>query len=407
MHVHHFHPSLSRGSSMDEQQQQQQQQQLQQLQHGNSLQRPPFPLDSHAPATRPAAPFAGAPSPRPSPLVSPLVAERSLAGTEDTLSPYYSVRQEADNSIILPSPMLELPPPDLWTDDQVWEPTLFVMGGEGMRGLEHAVQSYHRNTEAWVTRPETILPRVGACCASWRETVFVFGGDEALGSAECYDIITNNWATIPPSVACLQGGTATTIDDSIYVVSGAAADGQPRCQMHRYLPLESRWEPLKVPLLARANHAAVALDGRYVVLLGGVGANGAPLLSVEAYDTLTQRWVLLPPLSTPRTRLSAVVHEGAIFALGGCSVSGDALASVEILPAGVLTEAGTVAGGLAWEAGPALLHARHSMAACSYLGRICVLGGLSPNLDLAGSDAILFLDLAVCWGVYESQGGVF
>lgn len=115
---------------------------------------------------------------------------------------------------------------------------------------------------------------------------------------------------------------------------------------------------------------------------------------VEAFDVVTQTWLSLPPLTTPRSAPAAVVLDGAIYVIGGLDSAGQPLASVEVLPHGALVD-GAVTASAAWRMGPAMPHARHSMGACVYLGRVSVLGGCSPTLDLYGSDAILFLDVEV------------
>lgn len=59
-----------------------------------------------------------------------------------------------------------------------------------------------------------------------------------------------------------------------------------------------------------------------------------------------------------------------------------------------------------WQPGPAMPHARFDMAACAFFGRVAVLGGTSPTLDLHGSDAMLLLDLKEQrWGYHGVLAG--
>lgn len=75
--------------------------------------------------------------------------------------------------------------------------------------------------------------------------------------------------------------------------------------------------PMVVP---RARHAAVTLSDGRVAVLGGVGIN--PTASVEIYDPRTNRWQSAASLSQPRYDHSAVFSGGAIYVLGGMSLSG-------------------------------------------------------------------------------------
>lgn len=125
---------------------------------------------------------------------------------------------------------------------------------------------------------------------------------------------------------------------------------------------------------------------------------------------MNARWFELPPLLEARSRCAAVVVDSTVVVLGGKAFDGRALSSVEYLQVSIVEECAlahtAAAAHASWEAGPNMPHARHDMAACVFFGRIGVLGGSSPTLDLHGSDAILLLDMKEQrWGYHGVLAG--
>lgn len=78
--------------------------------------------------------------------------------------------------------------------------------------------------------------------------------------------------------------------------------------------------PLGTP---RTDAAHAVLDGRLVVV-GGRGAGGARLASVEAFDPATGTWSALAPMPSGRIAAAAFVHEGQLYVVGGSDAEGAA-----------------------------------------------------------------------------------
>src|SRR5260370_34811885 len=75
---------------------------------------------------------------------------------------------------------------------------------------------------------------------------------------------------------------------------------------------------------ARAGAVAAVIDDGIFVIGGRLSTSGpcsgGPYLgTVEKYDTDTDTWSALAPLTNPRSDLAAGAHGGKIFVFGGCT----------------------------------------------------------------------------------------
>uniref|UniRef100_A0A915KP29 BTB domain-containing protein n=1 Tax=Romanomermis culicivorax TaxID=13658 RepID=A0A915KP29_ROMCU len=55
----------------------------------------------------------------------------------------------------------------------------------------------------------------------------------------------------------------------------------------------------------------------HIYAVGGLTNNGDSLSTVERYDTMTNRWVTMEPMSTLRSRVGVAVMHGKMYAIGG------------------------------------------------------------------------------------------
>ena len=75
-------------------------------------------------------------------------------------------------------------------------------------------------------------------------------------------------------------------------------------------------------------HAVAVLDGK-LYAVGGYGAGGGRLSSVERFDPALNVWEAVAPMAIQRARLVLAVLEGKLYAVGGCAGQLAACSSVE------------------------------------------------------------------------------
>jgi N-acetylneuraminic acid mutarotase len=87
------------------------------------------------------------------------------------------------------------------------------------------------------------------------------------------------------------------------------------------------------PPLPEARHSGAAASwGGKIYLLGGQQADGSLPQSVLCLDpaAATPTWEVITELPTPRALLAVVTHEGRLIAMGGKGADGLPLTTVEV-----------------------------------------------------------------------------
>eukprot|EP00045_Choanoeca_perplexa_P016882 m.234010 g.234010 ORF g.234010 m.234010 type:complete len:1105 (+) comp17387_c0_seq14:1971-5285(+) len=281
--------------------------------------------------------------------------------------------------------------------------SLVVMGGAGMQGLATSVQHFDVRSQAWVHLPETVLPRQRAACAVLNNVMYVFGGDNAHGSAEKFDVATDaNWFTLKPSSACLSGSCASAGKDVVYLSGGSSPNNIVHARLSVYNPAINDWIPKTAMPSARFMHAQVLVLSRYLVVIGGLDANGQASDRVFIYDTQQDVWHPGPSLAIARSRCEAVTLAGRLYVMGGLSSANAALNSVEVIDVADLKQHVEGSSTAAWTPGNPMLQPRYNFAAVTVFKRIAVMGGSCPMIDLHDADAVLQYDPKLdMWG-YQS-----
>ena len=109
------------------------------------------------------------------------------------------------------------------------------------------------------------------------------------------------------------------------------------------------------------NAAAAVVDGNRLIVVGG-SDGAAPQAGVASIDVDTNAQTTLASLSAARSGLTAVVHEGKLYAIGGEN-AGVPKNTVEVLE------------GAAWTTKAPMPSTRHALSGVSVNGKIYVFGG--------------------------------
>lgn len=171
------------------------------------------------------------------------------------------------------------------------------------------------------------------------------------------------------------------LDGQLYVVGGMAAYEAPDAPRHvvsgsvlRYNPASNTWQTMKAKLAhPRSDCCAAAIGGKLVVA-GGWSADYADTLgSVEAYDPGADAFSRMPNLTLARGDCeAAVIDDRYMVVLGGVGPDGAFTGSMEALD--------ITAANLAWQSRASMNHPRGDFAAEALPGgRLIAMGGEASN----------------------------
>jgi N-acetylneuraminic acid mutarotase len=176
--------------------------------------------------------------------------------------------------------------------------------------------------EAWEsTLPPMSTQRRSACAVALDDKIFVFGGycsvtQEALRSAECFDVTTKVWSPIADLPAA-RDEAAAIVDRTtgrMFVLGGDDAEGQVVNSVFEYMRATNTWVEASWTLPApRKNFAAHLVDGKLVVI-GGHNKSGSALSSCifTQFDdpACGEHWESLPSLPVPLFAFGSVALPG-------------------------------------------------------------------------------------------------
>ena len=167
------------------------------------------------------------------------------------------------------------------------------------------------------------MPRNRHGSAAVTGRIYVMGGERAgegrLSSAEVYD--AGVWSDIAPMSTARIGFTATAIDTRIYVVGGTESSTNYLSSAEVYDTETDVWSGIVSMSGPRDSHAAAAVGTRIYVMGGTPDGFGATVTnSEEVFDTETGVWSAIASMSTVRNSAAAAAVGTRIYVLGGSNM---------------------------------------------------------------------------------------
>jgi len=208
---------------------------------------------------------------------------------------------------------------------------ILFAGGWGEFGPQPSAEIYDPATGLSVATGDMTVPRGGQTAMRLANgKVLLTGGEESeghiLAEAELYDPATGTFARTGTMSTPRSAHTATLLDDGRVLVAGGSYGRYPAATILKsveiYEPATGRFFPTGNMLVARHKHAAVALPGGKVLVLGGSDNrdwNGT-YLSAELYDPRAGRFTATSDMHWARFKLpDAVVRmeNGKALIAGG------------------------------------------------------------------------------------------
>jgi N-acetylneuraminic acid mutarotase len=214
---------------------------------------------------------------------------------------------------------------------------MVLFGGENTDGSTYFndTWTYDLSTNNWTNMSPPIAPsaRVAPALAydSAHEMVVLFGGDATenddwLGDTWTYNLNTNRWTNMNPSIAP-SARAGTMVYDNAYaelILFGGQHNDSFLCDTWAYNLSTNNWRDMNSPTSppSRAGHA-MAYDCLHdeVVLFGGHKSNYLCFNDTWTYNLSTNNWTWKnPKVAPPPRECHAMVYDNAheeIFLFGG------------------------------------------------------------------------------------------
>lgn len=193
-----------------------------------------------------------------------------------------------------------------------------------------------------------------------------------LSTAEYYCRSSNSWIPLPPMPNPRVAFGAAVSNNKLIVAGGHINDDAlPENRLASALEYDFRqktWNMLPCLNERRSGCRAVVLGNKFIVLGGW---NRRILNSVEAYDSITRKWIQLPPMKSTRQYPAVGVFKSTfLLVAGGWGPNGKVVDTVEMFS--LITNE--------WHKLPSMRTPRNGAGYCTWKGKFVIIGG-KDNTD--------------------------
>jgi Kelch motif len=214
------------------------------------------------------------------------------------------------------------------------------------------------------------LLAVGFLCLAQSSPVASQSAGDASPAAAVAPL-PGTWTTKAPLPAARAEVAAVALDGKLHVLGGTAAGGNVGTFHDTYDPTSDSWSP-RAPLPQARDQLGVAISGGKIYAFGGFAAAARKDAGAGAfeYDPASDTWRTLAPMKTPRGSVGAAAIGGKIHVMGGRTPDGKVVQAHDVYD----PQSG------AWSEAAPLPVARDDMAVVAVDGKIHVIGGRAGSV---------------------------
>ncbi|CAF96953.1 unnamed protein product [Tetraodon nigroviridis] len=152
-----------------------------------------------------------------------------------------------------------------------------------------------------------------ARCTCW-EAAMLQGG--LCSAVDLYSPEEDRWISLPPMPTPRAGAAVAVLGKQLLVVGGVGEDQSPLKVVEIYNTEEGRWRKRSALREALMGLSISVKDGR-ALAVGGMGADLLPRSILQQYDLRKDVWALLPPMPTPRYDANTHLLANKLYVTGG------------------------------------------------------------------------------------------
>ena len=335
--------------------------------------------------------------------------------------------QQVSSAQFLIESLPDIPAPRVYSSICAYEKQIFVIGGCDSTGKSLNTTFVYSNENIWELWPNMLRSRSGATLVMTSKCIFLAGGvDEeqaAILELDSLTIGTRSWDTVCQLPVAVVGCGTHLYKNRIYVLGGATTNNisqdffgyfdiisklwvnlpnlptarysmstyyykgtlyiiggrdvlKPIVEVEGFDLTELVWKTFSSIPSRRAYSCTFGFEN-YIYHIGGVSegvGTWKPNVRklVERYDIDYNKWVKLKPLKYRRTDFSACIIQDKLIVAGGVSEQNDQL--VPISDAELYSSSKDK-----WESIVSLSIPRCSIACCSYIDGMLIIGGMGPG----------------------------
>lgn len=289
-------------------------------------------------------------------------------------------------------PRASLPSPRQGMAAAVLGNMIYVIGGSEteIHGL-NVVQAYDVQQDLWETNIASLnVARTNSAAVSYDGKIYVFGGrdhNQMIAEVEMYDPDSSQWKVVSQLPTPREGLSAVVVDSLIWVIGGAALQGNIYDIVECYNPVANNWDTLAQLNVPRVASVAGVIDGE-VYVFGGFSFS--PLDSYEKYTS--QGWTTMGNMSYPCGAAAGAEVNGMMWIVGGENHEGILANTQYFNPTPPVT----------WNTGPPMQLQRKNLSVARVGDSLFAIGGRYAQHMSGVTDAVEFLDLTV--GIKELPG---
>jgi N-acetylneuraminic acid mutarotase len=190
------------------------------------------------------------------------------------------------------------------------------------------VQRYDVATNTWAhLTPSVVYASGKEAAASLGGRVYLAGGmwNEASFQVRCFDHSVANgesaWVSVAMMGTARNMAKAASLNGFLYVAGGQDGGNHDLHSVERYSPASNAWEAVASMTSARYSHQLVAL-GDFLYAIGGAVDQLTKLATAERYDPATNSWTPIASMARARSSFAAAAMGGFLYVTGGLHISG-------------------------------------------------------------------------------------
>mmetsp|Transcript_18207 Transcript_18207/g.27053 ORF Transcript_18207/g.27053 Transcript_18207/m.27053 type:complete len:328 (-) Transcript_18207:100-1083(-) len=209
---------------------------------------------------------------------------------------------------------------------------VYVIGGESAN-LVKTLYRLSLDTLEWTIMAPMKSARSYCVAVLKGNYIYAFGGLFNLISAERYSIAENSWKALPNMPRDRYGHSAVLFGNDIFIAGGRYKDASLDVFDTVSLSWKNEEEKPNGMPKSVSHAAAVALKGRYLVVIGGRDEEYHATAGCLIYDSILNSWFEMPAsmnMITARIYHTAAVLDGKIVVSGG-SDGARSSASIEFI----------------------------------------------------------------------------